>query len=139
MQVLKQVVSSHASAKLSLVIFDVGGSKSLICIRVESLTSPIVITQRKSPFLHIQSIIKWKGLLMRVFLIQQSQQACLGLPRLAQACPLSNLSSVCRTVYVGKISRNKRSDHLATRKTAYYILLSAQNRIYKQNTYTKWI
>ena len=33
------------------------------------------------------------------------------------------------------IRTNSRSDHLATRETAYYILFSAQNRIYKKNTH----
>ena len=33
-------------------------------------------------------------------------------------------------------NRNKRSDHLATRETASYILFSAKTRIYKQNTRT---
>ena len=35
-----------------------------------------------------------------------------------------------------KRNRNKRSDHLATRETASYILFSAKTRIYKQNTRT---
>ena len=35
-------------------------------------------------------------------------------------------------------NRNKRSDHLATREAASYILFSAKTQIYEQNTYTKW-
>ena len=32
---------------------------------------------------------------------------------------------------------NKRSDHLATRETAYYILFSAKTRIYINKTHTE--
>ena len=56
----------------------------------------------------------------------------IDLPRLAR---VSNLSPVFRP----SIKRNKRSDHLATRETAFYILFSAKTRIYKQNTYTKGV
>ena len=52
--------------------------------------------------------------------------------RLSLACPVSNLSPV----FGPSIKRNKRSDHLATRETASYILFSAKTRIYKQNTLT---
>ena len=50
--------------------------------------------------------------------------------RLSLACPVSNLSPV----FGPSIKRNKRSDHLATRETASYILFSAKTQIYKQNT-----
>ena len=48
--------------------------------------------------------------------------------RLSLACPVSNLSPVSRP----SIKRNKRSDHLATRETASYILFSAKTQIYNQ-------
>ena len=35
-------------------------------------------------------------------------------------------------------ARNKRSDRLATREKASYILFSAKTQIYKQNTYRVW-
>ena len=47
-----------------------------------------------------------------------------GNNRLAWTCPLSNLSSVFRPS-IKKKNRKKRSDHLATRETAAYILFSA--------------
>ena len=50
------------------------------------------------------------------------------------ACPVSNLSPV----FGPSIKRNKRSNHLATRETASYILFSAKTQIYKQNTYRNW-
>ena len=34
-------------------------------------------------------------------------------------------------------NRNKRSDHLATRETAYYILFGAKTRIYINKTHTQ--
>ena len=46
--------------------------------------------------------------------------------RLSLACPVSNLSPV----FGPSIKRNKRSDHLATRETASYILFSAKTQIY---------
>ena len=63
-------------------------------------------------------------------ILQQAQQACLDLP-------VKYLEPGFRTVYQ-KENRNKRSDHLATRETASYILFSAKTQTYKQNTYRKW-
>ena len=55
---------------------------------------------------------------------------CLGLP-------VKSFEPGFQTVY-WKENRNKRSDHLATRETASYILFRAKTQIYKQNTYRKW-
>ena len=57
--------------------------------------------------------------------------------RLASASPLSKLSPVFRPSIKRKIGirEAKRSDHLARRETASYILFSAKTQICKQNTY----
>ena len=46
-------VSSNRSADLSLFGVELGHVKLLICIKVESMASPIVLTKGKRAFLHI--------------------------------------------------------------------------------------
>ena len=89
----------HFTPHWCRVSVDLGRSKSLICTWVESLTSPTVIIQGKSAFLHTEQvrssilikclppyIVKWIGLLMSEYYNRHN--------RLASTCPLSNLSPV---------------------------------------------
>ena len=62
----------------------------LICIRVESMTSPIVLTYRKNAFLHTNEGLPPSNS-VRVFLMSEYYNRH---DRFASACPLSNLSPV---------------------------------------------
>ena len=77
-----------------------------------------------------QYIIKW---IVVSFHIEEHNRN----NRVAYTCPLSNFS----LVFGPSIEKNtnKRSDHLATRETAYYVLFSAKNLYINKTTqaYTK--
>ena len=126
----------------------IGIGKSLICIRAESMTSPLFITQEKSVFLHTNLVpssilIRWftnEGLppyIIKWIVVSFHMEKHNRNNRLAQACPLSTLSPVFGSS-IKKKNTNKRSDHLAMRETVHFILFSAKTQIYKQNTYRTW-
>ena len=83
----------------------IGIGKSLICIRAESMTSPLFITQEKSVFLHTNLVpssilIRWftnEGLppyIIKWIVVSFHMEKHNRNNRLAQACPLSTLSPV---------------------------------------------